>query len=130
MFRLIGLEGRILIEKQTGIYVAAEGEKLGEWASKPPKALHNNKNLGNRPQVITTRLNLPTLVTVLPKQDKCPFILLITLDRMDKVQDPFLEISLGKKGKTQLFFFLIILYCLLVFINCLFYVVRLILIKS
>ena len=46
--------------------VAAEGGKLGEWASEPPKAPHNNIYLGNRPQVITTRLYRPTLVSVLP----------------------------------------------------------------
>ena len=58
------------------------------------------KYFGNRPKVLTTRLYRPTLVSVLPKQDKCPFIFLITLDRMDKVQDPIFEEQDKIWGKT------------------------------
>ena len=68
MFRLIGQEGSILLaNKQVYNW---DWERMETWrmGKHPSQSDPNNIYLGNRPQVLTTRLYLPTLESVLPKQ--------------------------------------------------------------
>ena len=55
---------------------------------KTSQSAPNNIYLGNRPQVITARPNLPTLVSALPKNKGVHSICLLTLGWMDKSPGP------------------------------------------
>ena len=80
---------------------AQEGEKLGDWASRPPSRPLKIFTLGNRPQNNTARLYLPILVSVLPNNIVSIQLFLITLDRMDKSPGPPYIDFAGQKGVAQ-----------------------------